>query len=177
MKLAHDNRHGVTWNDIKYKGGGIVDTEIRQKYHVLARAVILSGKHLLVAHCLGMDNTFLPGGHVEFHEGIRESLHREIIEELGLVSEVREYVGAVEAEHLDEGTYHQEINHLFITELNETDHMKNPESKEKHLEFYWIPLDEMEQHNLLPCPVRKLITNYVNQVEGPFFESTFEEET
>ncbi len=41
--------------------------EKNQKYHVLARAVILSGEYLLVAHCIGMENTFLPGGHVEIN--------------------------------------------------------------------------------------------------------------
>ncbi|MDU4696502.1 MULTISPECIES: hypothetical protein [Paenibacillus] len=29
------------------------------KYHVLARGVIRSDHHLLVAHCKGMDHTFL----------------------------------------------------------------------------------------------------------------------
>nr|WP_155606343.1 NUDIX domain-containing protein [Paenibacillus timonensis] len=54
----------------------------------MARGVILTERHLLVAHCKGMDNTFLPGGHVEFQESIRSSLYREIKEELGLSSEV-----------------------------------------------------------------------------------------
>ncbi|WP_228101441.1 hypothetical protein [Paenibacillus donghaensis] len=42
-----------------------------QKYHVLARGIIISEENLLVAHFKGMDNTFLPGGHVEFREGMR----------------------------------------------------------------------------------------------------------
>lgn len=54
-----------------------------QKYHVLARGVILSDGNLLIAHCKGMDNTFLPGGHVEFKEGMRTTLSREIKEEFG----------------------------------------------------------------------------------------------
>ncbi|MBA9086848.1 ADP-ribose pyrophosphatase YjhB (NUDIX family) [Fontibacillus solani] len=145
------------------------------KYHVLARGVILTDNHLLVAHCKGMDNTFLPGGHVEFYESIRTSLYREINEELSLLSEVGSYIGAVEAEHEDKGVYHQEINHVFITRLENADHRKNPESKESHLEFYWIPLSEMDRHNLLPQPMRKLIENYINGVEGPYFVSTFEE--
>ncbi|SDG36225.1 hypothetical protein SAMN04488542_13812 [Fontibacillus panacisegetis] len=49
-----------------------------RKYHVLARGVILTDKYLLVAHCIGMDNTFLPGGHVEFHESIRTSFENYI---------------------------------------------------------------------------------------------------
>ncbi|TCZ71835.1 NUDIX domain-containing protein [Paenibacillus albiflavus] len=151
----------------------MIREEQPQKYHVLARGVIIHDNHLLVAHCIGMDNTFLPGGHVEFHESIRTSLYREIYEELGLKSEVGLYIGAVEAEHEDEGTYHQEMNHVFITKLENADYRKNPESKESHLEFYWIPINEMDRHNLLPQPMRKLIENYINEMQGPFFESTF----
>lgn len=145
------------------------------KYHVLARGVILVDDHLLVAHCIGMDNTFLPGGHVEFHESIRTSLHREIYEELGFISEVGPYLGAVEAEHEDEGTYHQEINHVFMTKLENVDNRKNPESKESHLEFYWIPISEMDKHNLLPLPMRRIIEYYMKGIPGPYFESTFGE--
>ncbi|MBP1960986.1 NUDIX domain-containing protein [Paenibacillus aceris] len=143
------------------------------KYHVLARGIILSGDCILVAHCIGMDNTFLPGGHIEFREGIRTSLAREIKEELGLESEVKVYLGAVEAEFDQEEVYHQEMNHLFIADIPAINHLQNPESKEKHLEFFWIPLNEMETHNLQPYPVRTVIANYLNQVPGPYLESTF----
>ncbi|NOV02216.1 NUDIX domain-containing protein [Paenibacillus planticolens] len=146
----------------------------KQTYHVLARGIILSGDFLLVARCIGMDHTFLPGGHVEFHEGIRASLAREIKEELGLASEVKTYIGAVEAEFDLEDVYHQEINHLFLADVPAINHQQNPESIEKHLEFYWIPLNEMEAHNLQPYPVRTVITQYVYEGLGPYFESTFQ---
>ncbi|KKO51232.1 NUDIX domain-containing protein [Paenibacillus sp. DMB20] len=145
-----------------------------QKYHVLTRGVILADNHLLVAHCIGMDNTFLPGGHVEFRESIRTSLRREINEELGLKCEVGPYIGAVEAEYEDEGIYHQEINHVFAAKLEGAEYRKNPPSQESHLEFYWIPVNEMDRHNLLPQPMRRIVENYINEAEGPFFESTFE---
>lgn len=48
----------------------------KKKYHVLARGVIVSSDYILVAHCIGMDNTFLPGGHVEFNEGNRNAASR-----------------------------------------------------------------------------------------------------
>ncbi|MCV4230530.1 NUDIX domain-containing protein [Virgibacillus sp. LDC1] len=150
-------------------------SEKHEKYHVLARGVILSEKYILVAHCIGMDNTFLPGGHVEFREGIRTTLTREILEELGLESEVKEYLGAVEADFDLEEIYHQEINHLFKTGIPTINHLRNPESKEKHLEFYWIHIDEMEANNLQPYPVRTIIQNYINQESGSYFESTFKD--
>jgi 8-oxo-dGTP pyrophosphatase MutT (NUDIX family) len=146
-----------------------------QKYHVLARGIIISEENVLVAHCKGMDNTFLPGGHVEFREGMRTTLSREIKEELGEECFVQEYLGCVEADFEHTDTYHQEINHLFAAVLPKINHHLNPESKENHLEFYWIPIDEMEQHNLQPYPVRDIIIRVLNREEGPFWESTFRE--
>lgn len=149
-------------------------TENKQKYHVLARGVVLSGGQLLVAHCKGMDNTFLPGGHVEFHEGIRQTLVREIGEELGLKSSVGAYLGVVETAYEYNGLFHQEINHLFQAELFDVDFRTTPASAEDHLEFYWIPIEAMEKHNLLPLSVRKVILQLVNGGEGSFFESELE---
>ncbi|WP_237100415.1 NUDIX domain-containing protein [Paenibacillus azoreducens] len=146
-----------------------------QKYHVLARGIIISEENLLVAHCKGMDNTFLPGGHVEFREGMRTTLSREIKEELGQDCIVHEYLGCVEADFELPDTYHQEINHLFRVVLPSINHDLNPESKESHLEFYWIRINDMEQHNLQPYPVRDIIVRYFNKEEGPFWESTFKD--
>ncbi len=38
------------------------------KFHYLVRGVIRSGEHFLLAHQIGADNTFLPGGHVGEYE-------------------------------------------------------------------------------------------------------------
>lgn len=145
-----------------------------QKYHVLARGVILSEDHILVAHCKGMDNTFLPGGHVEFKEGIRTTLVREIKEEFGQQSTVHEYIGCVEADYVTADTYHQEINHIFRVELAELSYPLEPVSNENHLEFYWISVNEMEQHNLLPSAMCDVIRRYLDREDGPFWESEME---
>lgn len=147
-----------------------------KKYHVLARGVMISSEYILVAHCIGMDNTFLPGGHVEFNEGLKDTLSREIGEELGLSCEVSGYLGAVEAEFEDLDTYHQEINHVFTVKIPDINHKRNPSSKEDHLEFYWIRIKDMEKHNLQPHPVRTLIKNYLeNKVQESHFFSTFDD--
>ena len=143
------------------------------KYHVLARALIIDNGYILVAHCKGMDNTFLPGGHVEFREGVRTTLSREIMEELGQGSIVKDYLGCVEAQFDLSEIYHQEINHLFIVDLPNINRNENPESMEDHLEFYWIPIEQMEEHNLQPHPVREIVKRYVNKESGPFWETTF----
>ena len=77
-----------------------------KKFHLISRAVILNGNYVLLAHQKGMDNTFLPGGHIEIGEGAIAALKREIYEELGLNVDVREYLGALES-----GWEEREIKH------------------------------------------------------------------
>lgn len=42
-------------------------------FHHLSRGVLIRNGKLLVAHAIGQNNTFLPGGHIEFSE--RRRLH------------------------------------------------------------------------------------------------------
>jgi 8-oxo-dGTP diphosphatase len=81
---------------------------------------------------------------------MRSTLRREINEEMGLDCTVHNYIGTVEADFDLPDVYLQEINHLFKVTLSSVNHEVSPESKESHLEFYWIQIKEMEQHNLQP---------------------------
>lgn len=56
-----------------------------KKFVVRTRAIILNeGKLLLVKHPEDTSYAALPGGHLEWGEDIKESLEREIVEELGI---------------------------------------------------------------------------------------------
>lgn len=60
-----------------------------KKFVVRCRAVILlEGKLLLVRHVGGAVFVCLPGGHMEWGEGVKECMAREIIEELGVAPEI-----------------------------------------------------------------------------------------
>lgn len=60
-----------------------------QKVVIRTRAIIVhEGKLLAVKHSGGQHNYALPGGHFEWGEDIRESLKREIIEELNIEPQI-----------------------------------------------------------------------------------------
>lgn len=127
---------------------------------IVVRAVIVVEGHLLVAHCKGAANTFLPGGHVEFGESLPTALARELFEEVGLCVQVSNYIGMVEHQWIESDRYRHQINHVFAALLPNV-HTPSPlESREDHLEFFWIPLSELSQHNLLPPPLIKLVEHF-----------------
>jgi len=62
---------------------------------ILARGVCVVDGRLLLCHTKGARNTYLPGGHVEFREKARETLRREVEEELGVKAKVGRFLGVV----------------------------------------------------------------------------------
>lgn len=65
-------------------------------FHHLARGIFIKDNKVLLAQAKGDENTFLPGGHVEFGESAKEALVREIREEIGITCTVHEFLGVVE---------------------------------------------------------------------------------
>jgi 8-oxo-dGTP diphosphatase len=141
-------------------------------FHYLARAVITSGALVLIARQIGANNTFLPGGHIEFGEPARNALHREVQEETGLSLEVGHFLGAIEAAWQQDERMHAEINLVFAAQLPGVDASSVIRSSEKHLEFLWIPGAEVDAWNLLPVPIRELARD--PRREAAFWGSTLE---
>ena len=142
------------------------------QFHLRARAVIFHKGKFLLAHGKGKENTFLPGGHIELGESVITTLEREAKEEFGRNVVVKEYLGAVE-HSFGENPRHFEINHIFHVEIPDLD--KNPEvySLEEHEEFMWVGLDEFEEHNLQPFPLRELIKKWLEGDVSTWWASTF----
>jgi 8-oxo-dGTP pyrophosphatase MutT (NUDIX family) len=139
-------------------------------FHILARGVMIDGDYILVAKAKNAHNTFLPGGHLEFNENLKRALAREIMEEMGLNCIVGEYIGCVENQWTENNIVNQEINHVYIVDgMNKKIEIK---SKENHLEFYWIKINDMEKENLLPESIRKMVEsifknnkiNYISEI-------------
>jgi 8-oxo-dGTP diphosphatase len=138
--------------------------------HMLARGVILLNNHVLVAKAVNATTTFLPGGHVEVGESMPATLEREPLEELGLAVKVERYLGAIEHSYGSPEEYG--INHVFAAtcELKEIVPLV---SKEAHLEFLWLSLDNLEVYTLLPFSVVQLVRGYAEGKTESFWASTF----
>jgi 8-oxo-dGTP pyrophosphatase MutT (NUDIX family) len=131
---------------------------------LLVRAIIEDRGHFLIAHTRGASNTYLPGGHVEAGEGLKHALRRELIEELGVESEVSTY---------SNGQNH-EINHLFEVTSQEFSKDRDVGSLEDQSEFFWLTPSEFDEYNLQPNPLRKLLMNRGDRSRGIWWASTIE---
>lgn len=139
---------------------------------VLVRAVIEDDGCFLIAHAKGAKNTFLPGGHVEAGEAMTLALVRELNEELGVATRVGGYLGAVEQAFEEAGVHHHAVNHCFAVSSPELRADRVPESREPHLEFFWVRPSQLEDRNLQPAPLCSLLSGDSTKAPATWWAST-----
>lgn len=145
-------------------------------FHHLTRGIVISDNMVLLAHAMGHRNTFLPGGHIEFGESAPNALKREIEEEIGLSCSVGSFLGLVEHKWEKNKELHCEINQAFKVKIPELEAPKSPTSREAHIEFFWVPVNELDKYGLQPYPFRKLIQQLVKGDDSVWWGSTLESE-
>ncbi|MFQ6394167.1 NUDIX domain-containing protein [Nocardia sp. KC 131] len=126
---------------------------------IIARALIRDDNRVLVARKRGKRWAFLPGGHVDPGEPVEAALVRELAEELGTTSRIVRFIGVVEHGYVDDdGNARHEVNLIFGAELDDI-----PVSQEEHLEFDWLPMDQIATADLRPSAMIGSIVG----IEGP----------
>ncbi len=139
-------------------------------FHYLVRGIILYKDQVLLAHQIGANNTFLPGGHIEHGERAEHALCREIFEELNKKAIINCFVGAIEHSWQQEKVNHFEINLVFKVKVEDLSSSNEPVSFEEQLEFFWAPIDSLENHNLKPFPLIDCIRTLDNR--NAYWDST-----
>ncbi|WKW51395.1 NUDIX domain-containing protein [Rhodomicrobium lacus] len=125
---------------------------------VIARAVIRRGDQVLLCQMKeGANWWFLPGGHVEFGELVKEALLRELEEELGLRQvTIKSLIGTVENKFPVGDRIQHELNLVF--EVEETEEQLI-ESREVHLEFAFLDVNETL---ILPTALQNGLLEWLN---------------
>jgi 8-oxo-dGTP diphosphatase len=120
----------------------------------IARGIIEKDGKILLCHGKGKENWFFPGGHIEEGEKAEDALIREIMEEIGEESEVKQFLGASENKYqTKEGKVH-EINLIFKVKLLTN---SGQVSQEDHLEFNWFSMDELKDMIVFPKMMKEAI--------------------
>ena len=103
-----------------------------------------------------------PGGRIDVHEESKTAIERELIEELNLKANLNlKYI--VEMFIKSPKTKYHEIGFYFITQIKENLIANNFKSLDGDSYFMWVPIDDLNQYNMLAKPIKdKVINNEIN---------------
>ena len=148
----------------------------KNNIHVLSRAVIIDSEHILLCKTLDLQENFyfLPGGHVEHGESVQTALLRELVEEIGIESKIKRFLGCLEHSFefgANSICHNHEYN--FVFEI-ESDHFKIENKipqREKHIELVWIELAKITEIDFRAKPLKELIPKWLKQPSSNYIHS------
>lgn len=138
----------------------------KKEIEILVRAIIQDNGKVLVCRKVRKRYYFFPGGHVEFGEGAKKALARELKEEVDINIKKASFIGASEHCFTEDGTRHHEINLFFYVLPEKLD----TKSKENHLHFFLFDKNQLTKKVVLPKPSKEAILKWLKN-KKPFWVS------
>lgn len=133
-----------------------VKTEKRKKVLNIVRGICVSDGHILMTYNKEKNFFFLPGGKVEFGENIYAALRRELIEESGVESNEQQFICMSDDLWEDNEFRYHEFNYYIRFKMNEGA-SKSVLSKEDHIDFQWVAIEDISKKNILPHSCIKVL--------------------
>lgn len=133
----------------------------KSKIHVIARAILFQGDDIVLCRPKGKKWLFLPGGHVENGETVRQALVRELEEEIGSHDyQLGSFAGVCEG-IFSRGNdiLQQEVNFLFEVHMPEGEINSN----ESHIEFIPANIAALKNYDIMPAGTRELLINWIDR--------------
>ena len=128
-----------------------------------AAAIIVHNEKILFHHNVEKPYYALIGGRVQITESSDDTVRREIFEELGKEIELTGYIGTVENFFEHKGKTFHEIMFIHKAEfINDEDKkiidtMQNIEEGEKHVQYEWIDINELDKYEIKPIIIKKIL--------------------
>lgn len=132
------------------------------KLNIRAAAAIIHNNKILVHKNVNKEHYCLVGGRVEIGENSKETIKREVKEELGREIEVKNHISTIENFFEMNGQKYHEILFLYSAEfIDDVDKLididlKNIEGKE-YLIYTWLDLDNIRDYEILPKSVSGML--------------------
>lgn len=130
--------------------------------NVRAAVTIIHNNKILVHKNVNKDHYALPGGRVAVGEDSKETVKREIKEELCKEIEIESYIATVENFFKLEGKKYHEILFIHKGEFVEDEDKKieytlhNKEGKD-YLQYEWLDLNKIEEYNIVPVCIKNIL--------------------
>lgn len=128
-------------------------------FEVIARVLIRKNEKILLCKSIRRDYYFFPGGHVDLGEISQEAAIREMKEERGSILKDLRFIGLIENIYPEKGETKYEINIVFEGE-EENDDVENV-TKEDHILFEFLSLEDLKKTDVRPVPLKKAIIQYI----------------
>lgn len=100
---------------------------------------------------------FFPGGHVDFGETAKNTLKRELKEELGIKVGHFFYLGTVENTFTEDKIRHHEIDLVFKVDVKKLFSM----SKEDHIGFDFVDVRNLKHEKIYPLALRNALVKWL----------------
>ena len=124
-----------------------------KEIEVCIRVVIQHKGKILVCKSKQKNYYFFPGGHIDFEETAKETLLREMKEELDLSVDKSTFIGAVENIFVENNEKHHEINLVFNIDVDKIVF----KSQEDHIDFVLMDKDKFTKETVLPVVLKKAV--------------------
>lgn len=136
-------------------------------FQLRAAAIIRRGDRVLIHHAVGDTVWSLPGGRVDVGETSATTIVREMAEELHTVAVVERLVTTIELIDVgSDGRAFHEVAWYYAVQLPELAVCETPfagPERSNPVEFYWCPLADLAQYNLVPASIRPFLVGAPDQ--------------
>ena len=125
---------------------------------VTVRSLCFSGDEILVQRPSDdpSANYAFIGGKLEYGESLSYRIRAEYREELGVRIKDHRYLFAVENRFWHQGKIYHGLEHYFLVSFPTA---RKFTSRERHLEFHWLPVKQVNQFDVRPHVVRDAISD------------------